>query len=665
LRIVNDFPRRVREIETEWIPLSDGCRLAARIWLPEDASDNPVPAILEYLPYRRSDGTAVRDSVRHPYLAGHGYAMVRVDIRGTGDSDGVIEDEYSRQELVDALEVISWIARRPWCTGSVGMFGISWGGFNSLQVAALRPPELKAIITLCSTDDRYADDVHYNGGCVSGLDMLSWATSMLTWNALPPDPEVVGARWREAWLERLDRTPPFIEPWLRHQRRDAYWKHGSVCEDYSAITCAVYAVGGWVDGYTNSVFRLLEGLSCPRKGLIGPWAHSFPEQGVPGPAIGFLQEALRWWDHWLKGEENGVMAGPMLRAWMQETVEPRTTYDVRPGRWVGEPSWPSPGIRARRLTLFEGPMEIIGAQSAGADAGAWCAEGQAADLAPDQRAEDGLSLTFTSAPLAAPLEILGHPEAYLELAVDRPVALVAVRLCEVLADGRSTLITRGLLNLTHRKSHEHAEALQPGERFSAVVRLKAIAHSFASGSRIRVAVSPTYWPWAWPSPEPVRLTVFGGPRTMLTMPERPRRDTEDAGLPAFDEPELAAGLEVEQTEDGPAGRYLTRDQASGRVEQVFDWDVGGARRIVRSNLEMRDSNRTVFAINEGDPLSARVDFHARSELKRGSWCVSSETRAAMTCDAESFHVTSELEVREGEGEVARRTWTFTFPRDLV
>jgi hypothetical protein len=545
------------------------------------------------------------------------------------------------------------------------MFGISWGGFNSLQVAALRPPALKAIITLCSTDDRYADDVHYNGGCVSGLDMLTWATSMLTWNALPPDPQVVGARWRDAWLERLDRTPPFIEPWLRHQRRDAYWKHGSVCEDYAAITCAVYAVGGWVDGYTNAVFRLLEGLSCPRKGLIGPWAHSFPEQGVPGPAIGFLQESLRWWDHWLKGDPTGVMDGPMLRAWMQGTVEPSTSYEVRPGRWVGEPSWPSAGIREREVALIDETMEIVGVQSAGADAGAWCAEGQAADLPPDQRGEDGLSLTVTSAPLSAPLEILGRPQVHLQVAVDQPLALIVVRLCEVLADGSSTLITRGLLNLTHRNSHEHAEPLRPGERFGVVVSLKAIAHAFAPGSRIRLAISPTYWPWAWPSPHPVRLTVFSGPGTILTVPERARRDAEDSLLQPFDEPELAPGLEVEQSEEGPAGRYVTRDQAAGRVEQVFDWNVGGARRIVRSNLEMRDSNRTVFTINDGDPLSARVDFEAGSELRRGQWWVRTQTHAAMTCDAENFHVMSELEVREGDSEVRRRRWAFTFPRDLV
>jgi uncharacterized protein len=226
-------------IQNTWIPLADGCRLAARIWLPEDAETDPVPAILEYIPYRKTDGTAARDALIHPYFAGHGYAAVRVDLRGSGDSDGVLLDEYLPQEQEDALEVLAWLAEQPWCTGSIGMIGKSWGGFNSLQVAALRPPELKAIVTVCSTDDRYADDVHYLGGCVLGSKMLPWASTMLGLNALPPDPDVVGERWREVWLDRLERTPAFVEAWLTHQRRDAYWKQGSVCEDFSAITCAV------------------------------------------------------------------------------------------------------------------------------------------------------------------------------------------------------------------------------------------------------------------------------------------------------------------------------------------------------------------------------------------------------------------------------------------
>ncbi len=521
MTVRTEFPRPVREIEHTWLHLSDGTRLAARIWLPEDAEDDPVPAVLEYLPYRKTDGTVVRDAKRQPYLAGHGYAAVRVDMRGTGDSDGVLTDEYTQQEQDDALEILAWIAGQPWCTGKLGMWGISWGGFNSLHIAALRPPGLGAIMTLCSTDDRYADDVHYRGGCVLGLDMLHWSSSMLTWNARPPDPRLYGDGWREEWMRRLETLSPWVEHWLGHQRRDEYWKHGSVCEDYSAIECPVYAVGGFVDGYTNAVPRLLEGLSVPRKGLIGPWAHAFPDDALPGPSIGFLQEAVRWFDHWLKGAENGVMDDPMLRVWMQDSVPPQPMYDVRPGRWVAEPEWPSPNIGSRAWELpLDEPRELLGFQANGTEAGVWCAEGQSADLAADQRPDDALSLVFDSEPLEEPLEILGFPEARLELAVDRPNALVAVRLCDLAPDGASALVTRGILNLAHRESHEHATPLEPGRRYDVRVPLDVIAHSFPAGHRLRVAVSPTYWPWAWPSPEPVRLTLYSG---ALDLPERPPR----------------------------------------------------------------------------------------------------------------------------------------------
>ncbi|HYY76288.1 MAG TPA: CocE/NonD family hydrolase, partial [Gaiellaceae bacterium] len=577
--IRTEFPRRVREIEHTWILLADGTRLAARIWLPEDAEDDPVPAILEYLPYRKNDGTVVRDAQRQPYLAGFGFATVRVDMRGSGESDGILEDEYLPQEQEDALEVIAWLAGQPWCTGSVGMWGISWGGFNSLQLAARRPPALGAIMTLCSTDDRYADDVHYRGGCVLALDMVHWASSMLCWNARPPDPRLLGEGWREVWLDRLERTPPYIEPWLRHQRRDAYWKHGSVCEDFAAIECPVYAVGGFADGYTNAVPRLLAGLSVPRKGLVGPWAHAFPDDAFPGPSIGFLQECVRWFDHWLKGVENGVMDEPMLRVWMQESVEPRPSYVVRPGRWVAEPSWPSSAIETRSWQL-PGKEEraVRGVQSAGTAAGAWTAEGQSADLAPDQRPDDAASLVFDFEPLAEPLEILGCPEVGLALASDRPNALVCVRLCDVFPDGTSALVTRGLLNLTHRDSHEVPTALEPGARYDVVVPLDFMAYSFPAGHRLRVAVSPTYWPWAWPSPEPVTLTVYpSGSR--LDLPVRPPRP-EDELIPAFEAPEHSAPLEVEPLAAGPEGRYLKRDLATGLVEQVFDWNLGGAQRFV-------------------------------------------------------------------------------------
>ena len=662
MAVRTDFPRRVREIEHTSIPLADGTLLAARIWLPEDAEDDPVPAILEFLPYRKVDGTAIRDAARQPYLAGFGYAAVRVDMRGTGESDGILEDEYLPQEQEDALEVLAWLRAQPWCDGSLGMWGISWGGFNSLQVAARRPPGLGAIVTLCSTDDRYADDVHYRGGCVLALDMPHWASSMLTWNARPPDPRLYGDGWREAWLERLETLTPWIEHWLGHQRRDEYWRHGSVCEEFAAIECPVYAVGGFADGYTNAVPRLLAGLSAPRKGLVGPWAHAFPDDALPGPSIGFLQECVRWFDHWLKGEENGVMEEPLLRVWMQESVEPRPSYEVRPGRWVAEDAWPTQRIGSRTWELpLDDPRVLLGVQSCGAAAGAWTAEGQSADLPGDQRPDDALSLVFDSEPLEEPLELLGFPHVVVELAVDRPQALLAVRLCDVFPDGTSALVTRGLLNLTHRESHAEPSPLEPGRDYEVHVSLDFTAYSLPIGHRLRVAVSPTYWPWAWPSPEPVMLTLRGG---RVALPARPPRP-EDASLPAFEEPEHSSPLRVESVVAGPGGRSLRRDLATGDVEQVFDWDLGGSQRLVDIDLETSDASHTVYSIREGDPLSAAVRFHASSGMARGHWSMRSEVTSAMTADAEAFHVTTLLEVYEGAARIFTRSWSHRFPRDHV
>ncbi len=672
MQLVGDLPRPVTTVETVWITLSDGCRLAARIWLPADADTDPVPGVLEYLPYRLNDGTAVRDSRHFPYLAGHGYACVRVDQRGTGESDGVLEDEYLPREQFDACEVIGWIASQGWCTGSVGMMGISWSGFNSLQVAARRPPALKAIITLCSTDDRYADDVHYDGGCV-GSDMLMWASSMFAWNARPPDPALVGERWREMWLERMRDAPPFVDHWLGHQRRDSYWKQGSVCEDHAAIEAAVYAVGGWADGYTNAIPRLLEGLPGPRKGLIGPWAHAWPQAGPPQPTIGFLQEAVRWWDHWLKGVDTGIMDEPMLRSWINEPVRPKTCYTERPGRWVADLSWPSANVGVRRLALGAGTLgadagepqalRMVGLQTAGLDAGSWCPYGEIADWPGDQRPMDGMSLAFTSVPLDGRLELLGYPELTLELAVDRPLALVVVRLCEVFPDGASTLVTRALLNLTHRDSDEFPEPLEPGRRYTVTVKLDAIGHAFAAGNRIRVGVSPTYWPWAWPSPEPVSLSLFTGGASELRLPERTPQ-ASDEQLPAFAEPQESPPMPSELLHPGPAGRFITHDLSTGRTELVYDWDVGGLYRFP-NGLEVEDTNRTTFSITEGDPLSASVRCQMTGRYGRGDWLTRCETDSSMTADREHFHVSNTLRAWEDDRLVFERTWESSFRRDLV
>ncbi len=675
MRIVTDFPHRIMEEET-WIPLADGTRLAARIWRPADADRHPVPAILEYLPYRKRDLTAERDVQSHPYWAGHGYAGVRVDIRGTGDSDGVLTDEYLPQELDDGLEILAWLEAQPWCTGDVGMIGISWGGFNGLQIAALRPRQLKAVITICFTDDRYADDIHHMGGCLLA-DNLSWASTMFDGNACPPDPDLVGERWREMWLERLDGSGLWLTQWLEHQRRDDYWKHGSVCEDYSAIQCPVYAVSGWADGYCNAVFRVLEGLSVPRKGLVGPWAHKYPHLGVPGPAIGFLQESLRWWDQWLKGEETGIMEEPMLRVWMQESVPPSARYEERPGRWIAEPEWPSPNILPSSFRLTAGhdllpeadgqdddtTLDIRSPLSVGLYAGKWCSYNAPPDLPHDQRDEDGGSLIFQTPRLEAPLEICGSPMVELELAADQPVAMVALRLSDIGEDDKATRVSYGLLNLTHRDSNECPEPLEPGKRYRVRIPLKHIAQQFAAGHAIRLALSTSYWPLAWPAPQPTRITVWPA-QSRLVLPVRAPRPAEEAKLPAFDEPEGASPMAKTLLQPTQESWQVIRDLANDRttLEVVND---EGRYRIDDIDLEIaaRVTERYQYSYGSYDSISGWTEW--QRSFKRGDWEVHTLTRTLMTSDPENFRIRATLDAWEGDTRIFARTWDETIPRDLV
>ena len=321
--------------ENLWIGLADGTRLAARAWMPAGAEARPVPAVLEFLPYRKRDGTCLRDESTYPVFAAAGIAGVRVDMRGCGDSDGLLADEYTGQELADACEVIAWIAGQPWCTGAVGMMGISWGGFNALQVAALRPPALKAVISIATTVDRFNDDIHYKGGALLSAN-LSWSSYMLCYSSRPADPEFVGEGWRRQWLDRLEHEPLLLSTWLRHQTRDGYWRHGSICEDYSRVKVPVFILAGWGDGYKNAPPAALAGLTGVVKAMTGPWIHKYPHFAWPKPRADFHADAIAWWERWLKGVPNGVEAWPAYRAYITEAVRPAPVREHDPGRWVAE-----------------------------------------------------------------------------------------------------------------------------------------------------------------------------------------------------------------------------------------------------------------------------------------------------------------------------------------
>lgn len=672
MRTVTDFPCDVIEEENVWLPASDGLKLAARIWRPAGSEQAPVPAILEYVPYRKRFGTTRRDEVTHKYLAGHGYACVRLDVRGSGESEGVLKDEYLQSELDDGVKAIEWLSNQDWCDGNVGMMGISWGGFNALQIAAMQPEALKAVVAVSASDDRYADDIHHMGGALLG-DNLSWASVMFSYNTLPPDPAIVGAKWREMWRERLESSGLWLKTWLQHQRRDEYWRRGSVCEHYDDVKIPVFAVSGWADGYTNAVFRLMENLKQPRKGLIGPWGHTYPHFGRPGPAIDFLSELVRWWDRWLKGNENGVESEPHIRAWMQDSAPPFTHHEYRSGRWVAEPEWPSSNIeyctyklaRGRHLHEERVETEIHGLDvqspvTLGMFGGKWCSYANGPDLAGDQRTEDGGGLVFQTDPLKESVEILGEPIIELELAADRPIAMVAVRLSDMRPDHQVTRVTYGLLNLTHRDSRRRPERLEPGKRYRVRFPLNHVGQQFPAGHRIRVSVSSVYWPLAWTPPESTRLRIWTGVSRIMLPCRAPR--PSDNELRDFGEPVGAPGPDMTMIEPEEHTWKVHRDLGRGlsELEVVDD----------RGVFKLNDIDLTVgaracerYSAVIGDFTSARGVTEWERFLEREGWSIRTRTRTSLTSDRKRFYIDAELDAYEGDSRFDCKSWTESIPRD--
>ncbi|SDF49868.1 hypothetical protein SAMN05216241_101282 [Limimonas halophila] len=668
--------RDIEELSNVWIPMPDGTRLAARIWLPPGARTEPVPAILEYIPYRKADHTAPRDSRMHPYFAAKGYAALRVDLRGSGDSEGLLQDEYLEQELQDGCAILRWLAKQPWCTGKVGMIGISWGGFNGLQIAAKQPPELGAVVSVAFTDDRYSDDVHHMGGCML-VDNLTWAANMFASTSQPPDPATVGESWREQWLDRLRHSGFWLDTWLRHQRRDAYWQHGSVCEDYSAIKAPIYAVSGWADGYSDAVFRLLRNLDAPCKGLVGPWSHTYPHLGEPGPAIGFLQECVRWFDHWLKGVDTGIMAEPRLHMWMKDSVQPATSYECLPGRWIAERDWPAPDIARQRHALTACGLELNpDAQAAeteptwvrsplhvGLYAGKWCAYANGPDMPHDQRLEDGGAVVFDGPELELRTEICGAGEVTLDLASDKPVAMVAVRLSDVQPGGEATRITYGLLNLTHRERDDAPEPLEPGQRTRVTVRLHEIAYALPAGHHLRLAISSSYWPLVWPAPEPAKLTIWPGTST-LDLPVRPIKTQDAEGLNPFGPVDMADGDPMTVDAKAEQNWWIVHDLAKDRVRLTVR-QKDGPTHLLNQGITYAESNDEHYAFTGNKYDSVRAETWYRRELRRPGWAVTTLTHCVLTSDSEAFELHADIDAYEGEQRIYTHSIHNRIPRDLV
>lgn len=644
----------ITDTDDLFIPLPCGTRLAARLWKPRDGE--PVPAILEFIPYRKRDATLPRDEAMHPWMAAQGYACLRVDLRGAGDSEGLLDDEYSPQELADAVAVIDWIAAQDWCSGSVGMMGKSWGGFNCLQTAALAPPALKAVVGVCATVDRFADDIHYKGGCLMGSN-FSWGSLMLSYQSRPPDP-LLRPDWRQAWLERLAAMPHFAAHWASHQTRDALWRHGSVCEDWEAIGAAVMIVGGWADGYRNAPAALAGNLTGPVAALVGPWVHQYPHQAVPGPQIDFLGEMKRWWDHWLKGLDNGADRLPRYRVWMQDSCPPDPCAAAIPGRWLAE-DWPSPRTEDRVLAL--GADGLLGGagqpdrrlntpQTLGALTGEYFPMGLDGEMPGDQAQDDAHAACF-DLPCPRGLALLGQARLRATVVCDGARAHLVARLNDVAPDGRARRIAHGHLNLTGR--------LVPGQPLDLVLVLDQMAHRLAPGHRLRLALSTTDWPFLWPQPEDAALRLTGG---RLTLPVHPG----DGPGWDFAPPQPPTPGRLHLLEPGDERRRLTRDLITGRQTLVVQSDSGRLRNPDHG-LETESRMDSYWEIAPDDPLSAEAGITWEQGFARDDWQVRTRVVTRLTGTPTHLRFRATLTAHEGpeDTEIYRRDFADDVPRDRV
>ncbi len=645
------YPVRVER--RVFVPATDGTRLAVTTYLPDAPGDGPFPAVLESVPYRKDDDCTARDWSTFTYLARRGFAGVRLDIRGTGASEGVITDEYPLQEQDDALDVLSWIAAQDWCSGRIGMWGISWGGFSALQTAMRRPPELGAICAVHATHDRFACDVHYIGGSLHAAESVDWPGSMVALNALPPDPDIVGDRWYQMWMERLEATPQWLPTWLRHQHRDAYWLHGSPCADYASIEVPTLLIGGWLDPYVDGILALLEHLSAPRRAVVGPWGHYRPATGVPTPTYDHLDLMANWFGHHLRDDRNGVMDEPLLTAFVR-TAPPYDGERVH-GLWRAELEWPPRDATTLDLplgSLFHDRTTWDGPQWVGSHAPFWDRGGWGSH--PDDT--ENAALVFETAPFDEAAEILGTPQVELTVSIDKPAGVVAARLLLVTPEGEGHLICRGSRNLAFLDDLSDPQPVEPGEQMAVRFALRATSGIVPAGWRLRLALSGADFPLVWPPAGRFRLEIDPH-HSRLLLPVVPARPDErvltipDAPRPPPAPVESVAGASDWSVEPHD-GATQFRKHVRRREMQTE-----------RDRLTYTSEQTIEISVKDDDPQSLRASSIATVGLSRPGWDVAATGTVQLGTGPEHFDLAIDVSAKHDGATVWSRQWRDTIPRE--
>jgi putative CocE/NonD family hydrolase len=673
----------VRTLFDVRIPVRDGLRLSANLWLPLPSDDDPdrrFPAVLEMIPYRKDDWRLASDVTRGERLAALGYAFCRLDVRGTGSSPGIAEDEYSEAETQDGYDAVEWLAAQPWCDGNIGMWGISWGGFAAIQVAKLGPPHLRAIVPMYATDDRYLDDVHYVGGVITASEYSQYALAMVASNALPPRPAYRGEGWRDEWRDRLERTPVWLFEWRRQQTDGPYWRRGSLAPDWEHLTVPMLLFAGWADGYTG-LFRMMERcVHAPRRLIVGNWAHSLPSDAYPGPRIDWQHEMIRFFDRWLKGVDNGADREAPVTWFRNEWAPPEPFPTDWPGSWQGAPAFPVPGT-IRRVLYLDGALgepvgrlvdapvatgaeTLVHRATAGSRGGAmsWRAGSHPNGIAGDLRADEASGPVYVSEPLAEPLDVLGFGEVVVHWESPVPVATAVVRLSDQAPDGTPIQVAIGALNLTHRGSHDDPEPLEPGAVVEVRIPLRAAGHRFRAGHRLRLSIASACWPALWPSPFPATYRVHrgGSHPSRVVLPVVPP-GAPSIPVPAF-HPPPSAGRSIGIETEGPGTWEVIEDRLSGTVT-VRTVETGET--ALPDGTAIFTSERLELTASDADPATARMwnacDYrllqdgitagvHSEGDLRSTTFDLVWDVALEVTLDGEPFF---------------SRTWSERIPRRLV
>lgn len=655
------------------IPTRDGTRLAADLVRPD--ADGRFPAIIEYVPYRKDDAARyVHDA--HCYFAERGFVGVRLDVRGTGNSEGVNTDEYMAVEQADGYDAVEWCAGQPWCNGKVGMYGGSYGGFTAVQVAMQRPPHLQAIVPFYATDDRYTDDCHYTpgGNLRMYYDVGFYGGMMVAMNALPPSPEAAGPHWAERWRQRLEDNQPYLLTWLKHQTDGPYWRGGSLRPGYDRIQCPVFLIGGWHDGYANAMPRMFMHLNVPKKLLMGPWIHTRPHLSVPGPRIDYLNEVVRFFAHWLRGEDTGIMKEPAVSVYMQDYSRPERTLDTIPGHWRAEAEVPAAGTRELTFYLQDDGMlakepgsaprreydEFEYLPTVGLCNGYWSGGGMSNNLPEDQRGDEAYSLVYTTPPFVDEVRLLGWPRVILHGSSSARVATFVAKLADVAPDGGSALIVDGSLNGTRRRSLTEPEPMSPGEVYELDIPMGPTGWVMKPGHRLRLAVSGADFPNLWPTPERAVNRLYRGGRypSRVILPVAPESGLEP---PRFRPPPTLPA--VGKTYADVPRQEVIHDQVTGTV--TLAGSSGGSLALPDNRGTFSQEHRFRCSASAHDPAQAAIVGTHRYSIQREDGAVEATGECSIRATATDFHVIINLNVTRNGMPFFHKTWTASEPRRLL